>query len=130
MSASFISRLISGKSICRYTVLSVLLPFPAGKQKREIRVVGEHTTFQGLIDALGEVQGKKYQTEYLPATEALAEQEKARKAEDEEGEMAWSLRTLGAGGFALVNGPTDNHLFNFKPETVRQTFKRAYGTSA
>jgi hypothetical protein len=114
-------------SICRYTVLSILLPFPTGQQKREIRVVGEHTTFQSLIDVLGEIEGQKYETAYLPVEEALAEQEKARKAEDEEAEMAWSLRTLGAGGFAIVPGTLDNDRFDFKPESVRETFDRFFG---
>ncbi|KAF2098630.1 NAD(P)-binding protein [Rhizodiscina lignyota] len=112
--------------ISRYTVLSILLPFVSGQQKREIRVVGESTTFQGLIDVLGEVEGKAYQTTYLPADEALAEQEKARKAEDEEAELAWSLRTLGAGGFAIVPGPLDNARFDFPPESVRETFERVF----
>ena len=76
---------------------------------------------------LGEIEGQKYQTTYLPPDEALAEQEKARKAEDEEAEMAWSLRTLGAGGFAIVPGPLDNSRFDFKPETVRETFERVFG---
>lgn len=75
-------------SISRYTVLSTLRPFAPGQQKREIRVVGEHTTFQGLVDILGGVGGKAYQTTYMPAAEALVEQENARKAEDEEAEFA------------------------------------------
>jgi hypothetical protein len=115
-------------SISRYTVLSILLPFTPGEQKREIRVVGEHTTFQGLIDLLGEIEGQKYSTTYLPVEEALAEQEKARKAEDEEAEMGWSLRTLGAGGNAIVPGALDNDRFDFKPESARQTFERVFGS--
>jgi hypothetical protein len=114
-------------SISRYTVLSTLLPFEDKQQKREIRVVGESTTFQRLIDILGEVEGVKYQTTYLPVAEALAEQEKARKAEDEEGEMNWSLRTLGASGSALVPGPLDNERFDFKPESARETLEREFG---
>ncbi|KAH8900850.1 NAD(P)-binding protein [Thozetella sp. PMI_491] len=112
--------------ISRYTVLSILLPFTSGQQKREIRVVGEHTTFQNLIDVLGDVEGVKYQAKYLPASEALAEQEKARKAENEAAEMTWSLRTLGAGGYAIVPGPLDNDSFDFKPESVRETFERVF----
>jgi hypothetical protein len=117
---------MSSCSISRYTVLSTLLPFSPRQQKREIRVVGERTTFQGLIDVLGEIEGEKYKTTYLPVTEALVEQEKARKAEDEEGEMGWSLRTLGASGFGIVPGPLDNEKFDFKPESVRETFERAF----
>lgn len=71
---------------------------------------------------LGEVEGEKYRTTYLPTPEALAEQEKARKEDDEEAELAWSLRTLGAGGFAIVPGQLNNARFGFNPETVRETF--------
>jgi hypothetical protein len=104
-----------------------LLPFTSKQQKREIRVVGERTTFQGLIDVLGEIEGENYQTTYLPAAEALAEQDKARKAEDEEAELGWSLRVLGAGGYAIVPGPLDNARFDFKAESVRETFGRVFG---
>jgi hypothetical protein len=117
---------LNSPSISRYTVLSTLLPFAPGEQKREIRVVGEHATFQSLIDVLGEVEGQAYQTKYLPTAEALAEQEKARKAEDEEVEMAWSLQTLGASGYAIVPGPWDNARFDFTPESVRETFERVF----
>lgn len=106
-------------------MLSTLLPHKSGSQRREIRVVGERTTFQGLIDVLGEVEGRTYQTKYLPIEQALAEQEASRKVEDEEGEMYWSLRTLGAGGYALVPGPLDNARFDFQPESARQALERA-----
>ncbi len=88
--------------------------------------MGERTTFQGLIDILGEIEGCKYESKYLPVEQALAEQEKAWKAEDEEGEIYWSLRTLGASGDALVPGPLDNGRFDFQPESVRQTFERTF----
>jgi hypothetical protein len=114
-------------SISRYTVLSTLLPIAHMQQKREIRVVGESTTFQTLIDIIGDVEGIKYEATYLPVAEALAEQDKARKAEDEESEMFWSLRTLGASGDATVPGPLDNDRFDFKPESARETFQRVYG---
>ena len=108
-------------------MLSILLPFEdQEQQKRVIRVVGDHTTFQGLIDILGEVEGQKYQTTYLSADEALVEQERARKAENEEAELAWSLRTLGAGGYAIVPGPLDNDRFDFRPESAQETFQRVF----
>ena len=113
-------------SIARYTVLTTLLPFEEGQQKRDIRVVGEHTTFQGLIDVLGDIEGVIYDSKYLPVEYALEQQEKARNAEDEEGEMYWSSRTLGGSGNALVPGPLDNSKFDFKPETVRQVFERTF----
>ncbi|KAI9690660.1 MAG: hypothetical protein M1820_009940 [Bogoriella megaspora] len=114
--------------IARYTVMSVLLPFADGHQKREVRVVGERTTFQGLIDILSEVEGEKYESTYLPIGEALAEQEKARKAEDETAELFWSLRTLGASGSATVPGSLHNDLFDFKPESARDTLERTFQT--
>jgi hypothetical protein len=114
-------------SICRYTVLSILLPFPPNTQKRTLRVRGERTTFQGLINVLGEVEGVKYKTTYLPVDGARVEEEKARRAEDEAGQMAWSLRTLGASGYAIVGEPLENDKFGFKPESVRQAFERVYG---
>ena len=54
----------------------------------------------------------------------LEQQEKARKAEDEDGEMYWSLRTLGGSNNALVLGPLDSCKFDFEYETVRQVFER------
>lgn len=114
-------------SIARYTVESTLLPHNPGQQKREIRVVGESTTFQGLINALGEAEGVTYKSTYWPVEQALAEQEKARKEDDEERVLYWSLRTLGASGHAVIGGPPDNHMFNFRPETVRETLHRVYG---
>jgi hypothetical protein len=115
------------RSVCRYTVQSLLLPFPPNAQKRTIRVAGEQTTFQKLIDTLGEVEGVKYKTTYLTPDGALAEQEKARKAQDEAGQMDWSLRTLGSGGFAVVGEPLDNDKFGFEPESLRATFAREFG---
>ena len=106
--------------------MSILIPHEPSRQKREIRVSGQRTTFQELIDILGEIEGQKYETTYLPVEEALSEQEKARKAENEEEEMTWSLRTLGASGFAIVPDPLDNSRFDFKSESVRETFKRVF----
>ena len=87
---------------------------------------GQRTTFQGLIDILGDVEGQKYETTYLPIEEALSEQERARKAENEEEELAWSLRTLGASGFAIVTDPLNNSRFDFRPESAQETFKRVF----
>ena len=106
--------------------MSILIPHEPTRQKREIRVRGQRATFQELIDILGEVEGQKYETTYLTVDEALAEQERARKAENEDEELAWSLRTLGASGFAIVPDPLDTSRFDFTPETVRETFKRVF----
>lgn len=114
-------------SVVKYIVLSTLLPFHQGKQKRELRLRGEQTTFGMLIDIISEIQGEKYDSTYLPVSEALAEQEKARKSGNEEEEMFWSLRSLGASGTAIVGEPLDTSLFDIKPESARETFQRAYG---
>ena len=37
--------------------------------------------------------------------------------------MAWSLRILGAGGYAIVPGPWDNARFDFTPESVKEMFE-------
>jgi hypothetical protein len=83
--------------------------------------------FQKLIDILGDIEVVKYQTTYLPVAEALSEQGKARKVKDEEAEMYWGLRTVGASGNATVPGSLDNYRFDFKPESVRETFERVFG---
>jgi hypothetical protein len=93
-------------------------------------VHGTKTTFQGLVDALGAARGVKYETQYLEPVEAAKKQEKARLAGDEETEMMWSVRPLIASGFGIADGEgqkLDNGLFDFKPETMQETFKRVYG---
>lgn len=112
--------------VARYTVESVLIPTDPSQQKREIRVAGERTTFQNLIDVLGEVEGSKYTCNFMPIAEAQAEEDTARQAENEEQVLHWSLRTLGGGGNALIGGSPNNDKFGFTPESVRETFQRVY----
>jgi hypothetical protein len=114
-------------SIARYTVEAILLPSTPGVQKREIRVVGEELTWQKLIDDLGEVQGAKYKSTYLDPAEAAAKQEEARKRGDEAAELMWCVKPLVASGNGIVPGPLDNDKFSFRPESVKETFKRVYG---
>lgn len=114
-------------SIARYTVESILLPLTPGIQKREIRVTGERTTWQKFIDDLGEVQGAKYKCTYLDPAEAAAKQDEARKSGDEVAELIWSVKPLAASGNGIVPGQLDNDKFSFRPESVKETFKRVYG---
>lgn len=112
-------------SVVRYTVCSILLPLQPGQQKREIRVVGERTTFQRVVDTLAEIEGCEYKTVYLPVETALSEMNAARKAEDEEAELHWSARTLLCSGNAIVPGLYDNERLDSAPaETVKETFER------
>ncbi|KAL7954974.1 hypothetical protein V8C34DRAFT_292935 [Trichoderma compactum] len=113
------------KDTVRYTVASTLLPLAEGQQKREIRVVGERTTFQRIIDTLAEIEGCEYETVYVPVEGALEKMDAARKAEDEEAELEWSARGLLNSGSAIVDGPYDNERLDSIPaETVKQTFER------
>ncbi|KAL7931575.1 hypothetical protein V8C35DRAFT_112339 [Trichoderma chlorosporum] len=113
------------KDTVRYTVASTLLPFPEGQQKREIRVVGERTAFQRIVDTLGEIEGCQYEVTYVPVEGALEKMDAALKAEDEEAELEWSARGLLNSDNAIVDGPYDNERLDpARPETVRETFER------
>ncbi|KAL7920307.1 NAD(P)-binding protein [Trichoderma austrokoningii] len=113
--------------IARYTVESILLPVTAGVQKREIRVVGEETTFQKFVDDLAEAQGVKYKLTYLDPAEAAANEREAWARGDEAAELMWSVKPIAASGIGLVPGPLDNDKFSFCPESVKDTMKRVYG---
>jgi hypothetical protein len=127
--------LILDDSIAQYTVSSLLIPFQPTKasgsaNERTLRVQGSTCTFQGLVDALGAASGVKYETKYLDPAEAKEKEEQARLDGDEGAEMQWSIRPLIASGFGVADGEgqgLDNALFDFRPETVEETFKRVYG---
>jgi hypothetical protein len=108
----------------RYTVESILLPFPAGQSRREIRVRGDHLTWKDLIALLEEVQGVKYQVTFLDPKEAAKKQEEARQRGDEEAEILWAGKTIGPSGKVTVPLPLDNDKFGFKPETLTETMQR------
>ncbi|KAJ6582861.1 hypothetical protein DFH09DRAFT_1029235 [Mycena vulgaris] len=110
--------------IVRYTVESILLPFPAGQSRREIRVRGDHKTWTQVIALLEEVQGVKYTVTFIDPKEAAKEQEKARQRGDEEAEIMWAGRTVGPSGKVTVPLPLDNDKFAFKPETLKETMQR------
>ncbi|KAM0447857.1 hypothetical protein ACHAO4_008601 [Trichoderma viride] len=113
--------------IAKYTVESILLPVTPGVQKREIRVVGDRTTFQKFVDDLGEVQGVKYKVTYLDLAEAAKNEREAWARGDEANELMWSVKPMAASGIALVPGELDNDKFSFRPESVKDTMQRIYG---
>ncbi|KAF8120929.1 hypothetical protein K438DRAFT_1701261 [Mycena galopus ATCC 62051] len=110
--------------IVRYTVDSILLPFPAGQSRREIRVRGDHVTWRQLIALLEEVQGVKYQVTFIDPQEAAKKQEEARQRGDEEAELMWAGKTLGPSGKVVVPLPLDNDKFDFKPEPLKAILQR------
>ncbi|KAJ7887027.1 hypothetical protein B0H14DRAFT_2337976 [Mycena olivaceomarginata] len=110
--------------IARYTVESVLLPFPEGQSRREIRVRGDQVTFEQLIALLEEVQGMKYQAKFFDPQEAAEKQEEARLRGDEEGELMWAGRTNIPAGRVIIPLPLDNDKFGFKPEPIKETLRR------
>lgn len=119
-------------SIARYTVSSLLLPFtPTGVSgsERTIRVTGTSTTFQGLVDSLGEAKNTTYEVDYLPVEEASRMEEQARLDGNDLSEMMWSIKPLVASGFGVADGNgsrLDNDLFDFTPETITETFSRMF----
>jgi NmrA-like family len=119
-------------SIARYTVESLLIPFkstnPTNPSERTIRVCGSSQPFSTLVDALSKASGHEYKVAYLDPAGAAEKQEQARLAGDELGEMMWSIRPLVASGYGVAdgNGELDNRLFDWRPETVEETFQRVY----
>ncbi|KAJ7111846.1 hypothetical protein C8R44DRAFT_632522 [Mycena epipterygia] len=112
--------------IVRYTVESILLPFPEGQSRREIRVRGDHVTWKQLIALLEEVHGVKYKVTFIDPQEAAKKQEAARQRGDEVEEIMWAGRTIGPGGRVTVPGPLDNDKFSFRPETLKETMQRLF----
>lgn len=94
-----------------------------------LRVQGGSKPYGELVADLEAATGARYNVEYRDPTEANRLEEKARQEGDEAGEMFWSIRTLPASGFGVADGEEnkaqlDNALFEFKPETQRETFER------
>ncbi|KAJ6512544.1 hypothetical protein C8R45DRAFT_890274 [Mycena sanguinolenta] len=110
--------------IVRYTVDSILLPFPAGQNDREIRVRGDHLTWGQLIALLEDVQGVKYEVTFISLEEAAKKQEEARQRGDEEEEILWAGKTLSPSGRVVVPPPLDNDKFDFKPEPLKAILQR------
>lgn len=122
-------------SIAHYTVSSLLISFKsnntANPSERTIRVCGSSQPFSALVDALSKASGRKYSVTYLDPAGAAEKQEQARLAGDELGEAMWSIRPLVASGYGVADGTgeLDNGLFDFRPETVEETFRRVYADS-
>ncbi|KAJ7167087.1 hypothetical protein C8R46DRAFT_1176713 [Mycena filopes] len=115
--------------VCKFTVAAVLLPFDNPNQSmRELRVSGDCLTWKALMALLEDVQGVKYDIEYLDPAVAAEKQEAARAEGDSEGELLWSGTALMANGRALLPEPSDNQRFAFKPETAKETLVRMFGS--
>jgi len=114
--------------VAKFIVAAVLLPFEdPSKAMRELRVSGDCLCWKDLMALLEEVQGVKYDIQYLDPALAAEKQEAARVAGDSEGELQWSGCATMANGYALLPEPSDNHRFNFKAETARETLDRMFG---
>lgn len=125
------------RSIARYTVQSVLIPFeednPNFHGRRTLRVQGGSKSYGELVQDLEAARGgSKYIVDYRDPEEALRFQETARQQGDEAGEMFWSIRTLPASGFGVADGielgKLDNSLFDFQPEPQAETMKRIWAS--
>jgi hypothetical protein len=118
-------------SAARYLVSSILMPWKdPSSPVRTFRVAGDSMTWKQLADTLGGIQGAMYTHHYLDPAEAHKKEEGAREAGDFGGEMGWtgwSAKPLAASGYSIVGSPLDNDLFDFKPETVKETLQRVYG---
>jgi hypothetical protein len=115
-------------SAARYLVSSILMPWKdLDSPVRTFRVAGDSMTWKQLVDTLGEVQGTVYTHHYLDPAVAHKKEEEAREAGDFAGEMGWSAKPMAASGCSIVGSPLDNDLFDFKPETVKETLQRVYG---
>jgi len=119
----------SENSISKYIVRSILIPFDTnGGPVRTLRVAGETTTFQSVMDTLGEVEGVPYDVKYVDPAVAKEKENDAREKGDVGNVYGWSVRPLAASGNAIViGGGVDNKRFDFKPEGVREGFERFFG---
>ncbi|KAJ7664762.1 hypothetical protein B0H17DRAFT_951904 [Mycena rosella] len=114
--------------VVKFIVGAVLLPFDNPTQPmRELRVSGDCLTWGALMALLEEVQGVKYDIQYLNPKLAAEKQEAARAAGDSDGELFWSATATMANGYALLPEPLDNAKFEFRPETAREVLVRMFG---
>ncbi len=106
-------------SVARFLVASLL---KTGPGERELRVQGETVTAKDLFSTLSKVQNIPYEVGYTPLA-------KAREIEgnfEKEGNAVMAglmnlKHAVGARGWLDGN---DDGQFDFKPETVEETFKR------
>jgi hypothetical protein len=116
--------------IARYTVDSLRIVFQG--QGRTLRVQGWTGKLEELIGELEKARNVKYRVSWVDVEEAREREEQARVTSDDSSEMMFSIKTLLASGHGVADGvgELDNRLFDFQPETPRETFGRVYGTNA
>jgi len=105
--------------IARYLVASL----PSAKPgERTIRVAGETLTAAKLFEILSRVQNIPYEVRYTPLAKAKEIEEKYEREGNESMTQLMSLK-YGIGELGWLD-KNDNSQFDFKPETVEETFKR------
>ncbi|KIW31733.1 uncharacterized protein PV07_03331 [Cladophialophora immunda] len=114
--------------IARYTIDSLRIPFEG--PGRTLRVQGWTGKIEDLIRELEQVRGVKYEITWVDVSAAKELEEQARANEDDLSEMMYSIKPLLASGYGVADGvgKLDNGLFDFKPETPRETFTRVFNT--
>ncbi len=68
-----------------------------------------------------------YKLHYIDPEVARKNEEEARKTGDFGAELGWSAKPLAASGSCVVGEPLQNDLFDFKPDTVRETLQNLHG---
>ncbi|OAL24910.1 hypothetical protein AYO20_10615 [Fonsecaea nubica] len=113
--------------IARYTVDSLRIS-SEGVPGRTLRVQGWTGKIEDLIGELEQVRGVKYRITWVDVSEAKELEEQARVDEDDLSEMMYSIKPLLASGYGVADGvgELDNELFDWKPETPRETFARVF----
>lgn len=101
--------------------------FTSNDSERTIRVASGRQTWKELIETLEEVQGVKYTTTCFPRDLAIEEEKKAFVAGDVNSQLVWSAKPLAASGYADLQGPLDNDVFDFVAETPKETFQKLFG---
>ncbi|EXJ71632.1 uncharacterized protein A1O5_05440 [Cladophialophora psammophila CBS 110553] len=112
--------------IARHTIDSLRIPFDS--PGRTLRVQGWTGKIEELIAELEQARGVKYQITWVDVSEAKELEEQARVNEDDLSEMMYSIKPLLTSGYGVADGvgKLDNDLFDFKPETPRETFARVF----
>jgi hypothetical protein len=112
--------------IARYTIDSLRIPFKGSG--RTLRVQGWTGKLEDLIGELEKERRVSYDITWADVSEAKKLEEQARVNEQDWPEMQYSIKTLLASGFGVADGvgKLNNDLFDFTPETPRETFARVF----
>ena len=96
-----------------------------------LRVQGWTGKIEDLIGEFEQVRGAKYQITWVDTKDAQEWEEQTRVKEDDWLEMQYSIKPLLAGGYGIADGvgKLDNDMFDFKPETPKETSERALRAS-